>query len=88
MKIENPEEALSHIRQLVAHPGWALLCARFKAGHDQLKDSVFDMKLDDETANRIRHAAAAVETFDPATLAKQIDAKLVAAAKKNAPEPS
>lgn len=88
MPVEQAERELSDIRQLMRHPGWALVCARFDKGLAQLKESVFDMKLDDETASRIRHSAAAVADMNPAALASAIEANRLSLVKKAADEAS
>lgn len=83
----NAEEALSHLIQLMQHPGWALICARHELGMSQLKASVFDVRLSDEEANRIRHSVRAVEVLSPQTLASELETKFRAALKKQAATP-
>ena len=88
MKIENPEEALSHIRQHMQHPGWVLLCARHAIGVQDLTDAILDARTPNEVATNLRHTRAAVLELSPAKLAEGLSAKLAAAVKKAAPEPT
>lgn len=80
--VEQVERELSQIRQLMQHPGWALVCARFDKGLADLTKAILDASTDDETATRLRHARASVLELAPAKLAAVIETKHAAALKK------
>ena len=73
---------LAAIRDLMKHPGWAVLCAKHDLGVKQLTDQVLDVNQDDLMATRLRHARASVLALSPAKLAETIEAKHVAALQK------
>jgi hypothetical protein len=73
---------LAAIRHLTQQPGWAVLCARFDKGLEQLTAKVLDVTQDDVMATRLRHARAAVLEFTPKKLAENIETVLSAAIKR------
>lgn len=84
MKItfEQARADLAAIRDLVKHPGWAVLCATHEKGVEQLTASALDVNASDETANRVRHARAVVLTLSPQAIADGLESKLLHRVKK------
>lgn len=84
--VEQAEVQLSHVRQLMQHPGWAVICERHAKGVRDLTDKILDANTDDEMATRLRHTRATVLELSPEKIATTLESKLSAIVKKAAEE--
>jgi len=75
---EETAKKLRAVRELTAHPGWAVLCERHAKGVADLTAQVLDPNLDDAMATRLRHARAVVLSLSPEATAKGIETVLAA----------
>lgn len=84
--VEQAERELSQIRQLMQHPGWAVICARHAKGVEQLTAQILDANTDDLLATRLRHTRATVLELSPEQIATTLETKMAAVVKKAAEE--